>query len=165
MKKVLSVLLLGAILSTVGCISAHTNQSATTSVPPAKVVSVDAYAPETELGNDRVSATVTGNSILGIIKWGMPATFADFTAIPGSMALGSNIPVSVSILDDTLPFKQAAVYIACEENQCDSLLDARYVITTKDYLVFKQIVCKVTGIPVKIKGYKKLECPKANCEK
>ena len=161
MKKVLSVLLLGAILSTVGCISIHTNQSATTSVPPAKVVTIDAYAPETELGNDRVSASVTGNSLLGIIKWGLPSTYADFTSIPGSMG---NLQVA-SLLDDTLPFKQAAVYIACEENQCDSLLDARYVLTVKDYIVFKQVVCKVTGTPVKIKGYKKLECPKANCEK
>lgn len=164
MKKVLSVLLLGAILTTVGCINVHTNQSATACVPPAKSVTV-MYVPETELGNDRVSATVTGNSLLGIIKWGLPSSYADGTSISGSMGEGGNLPFAGAVLDETLPFKQAAVYIACEENQCDSLLDARYVITAKDYIVFKQVICKVTGTPVKIKGYKKLECPKANCEK
>ena len=61
MKKVLSVLLLGAILATVGCVSTHTNQSATAAVPPAIPVQVDRYAVETELGNERVSATVSGN--------------------------------------------------------------------------------------------------------
>ena len=169
MKKVFSVLLLGAILSSVGCISIHTNQSATANVPPARAITPDLYAVETEIGSERVSATVEGNSILGIIKWGLPATYADFADIPSSINEPKQIPLPIPIpfigKDDTLPFKQAAVYVACQENNCDSLLDTHYVINIKDYVVFKQITCKVTGVPVIIKGYKKVECDKAACEK
>ncbi len=167
MKKILSVLLLGAILSTVGCISIHTNQSATANVPPARAITPDRYAVETELGTERVSATVTGNTVLGIISWGLPATYADFADIPSGDVAPMPIPIPIPFIgkDDTAPFKKAAVYIACEENNCDSLLDCRYVLTVKDYFVYKKVICKVTGTPVKIKGYKKLECPKAACEK
>ena len=162
MKKILGILLLGAILTTTGCISIHNNKSATANVPPAQAITPDRYAVETELGPERVSATVTGNTVLGIIKWGFPQTYADFANIPNgdiSSPLPFPIPIPLPFFgsDSTAPFKKAAVYVACEENNCDSLLDCRYVITVKDYVVFKQITCKVIGTPVIIKGYRKIE--------
>ena len=151
MKKVLLLAVIGVMFTSVGCVTVHNNKAAATNMPAA-VAQPAKYQALTEVSQQRVSASVKGNSILGIINWGMPSTFADGGMV--SYCGASNLPI---FMDAYGPFKQAAIYCACEENGCDSLMDARYVITTKDYFVFKQIICTVSGAPVKVTGYKLLE--------
>jgi hypothetical protein len=152
MKKVLLLAVVGVMFASVGCVTVHNNKAASTNMPVA-VAEPAQYQAITEIGQDRVSATVTGNSLMGIINWGMPNTFADGGMVSsdiGTIALPS-------FMDVFGKFKLAAIYCACEENNCDSLMDARYIITTKDYYVFKQVICTVTGIPVKVTGYKLID--------
>lgn len=152
MKKVLLLAVIGVMFASVGCVTVHNNKAAATNMPVA-VAEAAHYQAITDVGQQRVSATVKGNSILGIINWGMPNTFAD-----GGMVSSDAGSISLpSFMDVFGKFKLAAIYTACEENNCDSLMDARYVITTKDYYVFKQVTCTVSGVPVKITGYKLIE--------
>ena len=153
MKKMLLFTLMACMLTTVGCISIHNNKAASDNMPVARACPA-AYQAETELGEiSSASATVTGNTLFGIIHWGLPSSFAD----NGSFG-GAEGPLPVKIGGDSFgKFKMAAVYSACETNNCDSLMDARYVITTKDYFVYKKVICKVVGTPVKITGYKLIE--------
>ena len=152
MKKIL-LLTLGVIaFATSSCISIHNNKAATANMPVATVQPAH-YQAITEIGTAPVTTEVTGHSVLKIFSWGMPDTFAD----NGSFSGGSASPLPFIGGDSYAKFKQAAVYRACEENNCDSLMDARYVITKKNYVVYEQVNCKVIGTPVKITGYKLCE--------
>jgi hypothetical protein len=168
MKKILlASVVAGLLMLSTGCLSIHTNQGAS-ATPTAGVVTPQ-YLAETELGAERVSAEVTGKSVLGIISWGMPSEFAD----NGSFGANGQSAGSASIIP--IPFvgqvigggqkydkmKQAATYIACKNAGCDYLLDSHYTISTTNYVVFEKVNCKVSGIPVKITGYKPLPA----CEK
>ena len=162
MKKTLNVTLFSVLLLTlVGCSTIHNNKGASENMPAA-VVCPMRYQVITEIGNEPISATVTGHNILKIFKFGIPNTFADngdFGAAGESTGPSMPLPLPLPSVggDPYAKYRQAAVYIACEENKCDSLMDARYTIVTKDYLVYEQVTCTVTGIPVKVKGYKPIE--------
>ena len=171
MRRMMNVALLASVVFTfVGCISVHNNKGASDNMPAA-IAKPAYYQVITELGKEPVSASVTGHNVLKIIKWGMPSTFADngdfgaagATAGP-SLPIPLPLPLPIAGGDAYAKFKQSAVYIACRDNNCDSLLDARYAITTKDYFVYEQVTCKVTGIPVKITGYKQIEAPAKCCK-
>ncbi len=155
MKKIL-LLTLGVIaLATSSCISIHNNKAAAANMPVATVQPAQ-YQAITEIGSAPVTAEVTGHTVLKFFSWGMPDTFADNGDFGGA-STSTPLPLPFIGGDSYAKFKQAAVYRACEENNCDSLMDARYVITKKSYVVYEQVNCKVIGTPVKITGYKPCE--------
>ena len=98
MKKALNVTLLTCVLLTfVGCISIHNNKGASDNMPAATAVS-PVYETITEIGNAPVSASVTGHSVLKLIKWGMPATFADNGSF-GANSFAPALPIPVPFLN------------------------------------------------------------------
>jgi hypothetical protein len=164
MKKTLLMTLGIAMFVITGCVSVHNNKAAVSDMPVA-VTHKPHYQTITEIGNERVSAEVTGKSVLKFITWGIPSTFADNGAFSGASDGASFIPAAiVSMLpfgDPYADYKKAAVYIACEQNGCDTLVDAQYVISKTTYINFlpfyEEVTCKVTGYPVKITGHKLIE--------
>lgn len=173
MKKTLLLALVALTIAATSCVSTHNNKSATANMPVA--VSHPAhYQAITEIGDTRVSAEVTGHAVIKFITWGVPDTYADNGDFSGSSepSLLASLPIVGG--DSYGDFKKAATYIACQENGCDSLLDAQYVITKSTYVRFlpfyEKVTCKVTGFPVRIVGHKLIEpkqgpCPAENAEK
>lgn len=115
-------------------------------------------APQVEAKNELISGSATVHSILGIISWG-----------PNTQAVGVNYGVGAATgggpLGDLLSFttksenvaRNAAAYEATNKAKADLILAPQYVMTTKDYFVYKQINCKVKGYPGFIKDLKVID--------
>ena len=151
MKKLLLLSLAVIAFAAAGCISIHNNKGTSANLPAAEVRPAQ-YQAITQIGDAPVSGEVKMNILFWFLSWGVPATFADNTTFTSA----SNVS-PLDFMDPYTALKKSAAYRTCEANNCDSLMDARYVITTKDYFIFATVTCKVTGIPVKVTGYKLIE--------
>lgn len=118
--------------------------------------------PTIETKNTEINGSATVHSILGIFTWG-----------PNAQAVGVNYGVRTDvqggILGELLTFtgkseiivRNAAAYRATNSVKADIILAPRYVVTVKDYFIYKSINCTVKGYPGYIKGVKVVDCPKA----
>ena len=117
--------------------------------------------PQIETKNQVISGSATVHSILGIFTWG-----------PNAQAVGVNYGVGSDFtggaLGDLLSFtskseivaRNAAAYEATTKANADIILAPQYVLTTKDYFLYKSINCKVKGFPGFVKGIEVVESPK-----
>ena len=168
----LFTLCLGVLAIFTGCTIVNNNKGTSDNLPAA-IARPAYYQAITEIGEKPVSAEVTGNLLFKTFRWGIPFTFAANASFSGSMVepfdfagmtmSSGGISLSPISFDPYDAFKKAAAYRACEENGCDSLMDARFVITRNYYVIFEVVTCKVSGIPVKVTGYKLITCPHENC--
>lgn len=116
--------------------------------------------PTVEAKNTLINGDATVHSIFGIFTWG-----------PSSQAVGVDYGFATSItggaLGDLLSFtskseavaRNAAAYDATTSSGADIILAPQYVLTTKDYFVYKSINCKVKGFPGYVKGVKIVDAP------
>lgn len=146
MKK--SLLLAGAVFAAVfmtGCFSANTNDAAVS----AKVrLEHKRFSVDIQPGKDKVFGEASLNSLFGFINWGV-SEFADDAFVGTEISI---LPIKFASAETLV--KQGATYKACERAGADYILGAKYRIDTKDYIVFKQIKCRVTGYPAYLKGIK-----------
>lgn len=118
--------------------------------------------PTVETKDTVINGSATVHSIFGIFSWG-----------PNSQAVGVDYGINSiatgGVFDNLLTYtsksemvaRNAAAYEATTSAKADIILAPQYVLTTKDYFVYKSINCKVKGFPGYIKGVKVVECPKA----
>lgn len=52
--------------------------------------------------------------------------------------------------------RNAALYKACQQSKCDAIIGAMYEVETKDYIIYSESKCKVTGWPARITGIEKV---------
>ena len=127
-----------------GCMSTHTNDA--TAV--AKVqITTKKFEADIVAGKKAVKGTATIHNVFGIFTWGV-SKFAD-----DAFVTTNALPFQVGVLPTTI-VKQAATYNACAANKADFILAAKYKMDIKDFFVYKQIKCDVTGYPATIKGVK-----------
>ena len=117
--------------------------------------------PDIETKNDVITGSATVHSLFGIFSWGpscqaVGIDYGTTTAITGG-ALGDLLSFTYK---SELAARNAAAYEATKSANADIILAPQYVITTKDYLIYKSINCKVKGYPGFIKGVRVVDCPK-----
>lgn len=144
MKK--SLLIVGAAMmaavALTGCFSVNTNDAAV----KAPVCLKKQMTPDIKVGLNKVSGEASVNCLFGFITWGV-SEYAD-----DAFVCSSSMPLLIA--DGKTVAKQGATYKACGKSKADYILGAKYRVDTKDYFVFKQIKCKVTGFPGYLKGMK-----------
>ena len=143
MKKmiVLAAMFLACAVIT-GCTSIHTSDGA--SVVPQIGADHPGYAATFTHKNVRVQGSAHVNVLFGIFAWGTEG-FADNSQLSTFAFLPS--PENFA--------KSAAVYDTCRKNKADLLVGTRYIVTTKDYFVFKCVKCEVAGFPAVMNGVAK----------
>ncbi len=120
-----------------GCVSVNKNDGGDSWVKPGVVK--DRVHLKYEVGKDRVQAVDQVNCLFGWICWGSTATHTTDQSEPG---FGVNTKV-----------KNGAYANACDAAQCDSIVGARYTLTTTDdYIVFKRVKAEISGYPAKVVG-------------
>ena len=127
-----------------GCMSTHTNDA--TAVAQVKL-NCKKFDTDIVAGKTKVKGTATIHNVLGLISWGV-SDFADDAFVSTSA-----LPIQLCVSPETM-VKQGATYNACAANNADFVLAAKYKMDVKDFFVYKQITCDVTGYPASIKGVK-----------
>lgn len=128
-----------------GCVSVNKNDGGDSWVKPGVVK--DRVHLKVEVGKDRVQAVDQANCLFGFICWGSTATHITDQSEPGC---GVNAKV-----------KNGAYANACDAAQCDSIVGARYTLTTTDdYIVFKRVKAEISGYPAKIVGAEAIDAVK-----
>ena len=64
--------------------------------------------------------------------------------------------------------KNGAYSKACDAAKCDSIVGARYTVTTQDYFVYETVTAEITGYPAKMTGVELISAPcccKPGCDK
>lgn len=160
MKK--SLLMIGFIAGAVSLIGTGCSSIEASKVGDQVQVNMPVFVtPTVETKDTVINGSATVHSILGIFSWG-----------PNSQVVGVNYGINADVtggvLGDLLSFtsksemvaRNAAAYEATTSAKADIILAPQYVLTTKDYFVYKSINCKVKGFPGYIKGVKVIDCPK-----
>ena len=165
MKKTLFMLcfLAGAmVLFGTGCTSISTNKVG-------EQVSVHMpvlVKPMIETKNIEITGSATFHSIFGIFTWGPSAQAIGIDYGTPTVVIGGELGdlLSFTTMSEILA-RNAAAYKATTSANADIILAPRYVLTTKDYFIYKSINCKVKGYPGYIKGVKVVDCPESqNCK-
>ncbi len=133
-----------------GCITVNKNDGGNSCVKPGIVK--DRIHLKYDVSNTRVQGSDQLNCLFGWICWGSTAHIAD----QGEFGFGAANKA-----------KNGAYANACDAAKCDSLVGARYTITTEDYFVFKKVKAEVSGLPAKIVSAEIIDGVKhpAPCEK
>lgn len=101
--------------------------------------------PTVETKNELITGSASVHSILGIISWG-----------PSGQAIGVDFgfgPLAFTSPSDNFA-RNAAAYDATTTAKADIILAPQYILTKKDYVVYKKIHCEVKGYPGFLKGVK-----------
>ena len=122
-----------------GCTSIVTSDGA--SLIPQPDSDHPGYTAQFSHKNERVEGVAQINVLFGLFAWGTEG-FADNS----KLSTFSFMPSPENFA------KSAAVYSTCQQNKVDTLLGTRYILTIKDYFVFKTINCKVAGFPASMDG-------------
>lgn len=101
-----------------------------------------------------VTAKATAVGILGFIIVGDPDVDHWADNVDGGNA---------RFLGSAAVAKNGAYAKACNENNCDSLVSARYKVKRTNYIVYDQSVAEVTGYPAKLEGIEVLPAPMPPC--
>lgn len=110
--------------------------------------------PEIETKNNIIRGTATVHILFGFlpIRPSEQAVGVNYGINDSSFILNASAAINENIA------RNAAAYDAIAGAEADIILAPQYVITTKNYLIFKSITCKVKGFPGYIKGVKVLDC-------
>ena len=149
MNKLITVAMVAAIAC--GCVSVHKNDGGTDTLRP-KVVK-DAVYEKYTIGETPVKAKATAVGICGFIIVGDP----DVTHV------ADDVDSNVRYFGSAAVAKNGAYSKACEENDCDAIVGARYKVKRTNYVVYDQSVVEITGYPAKLEGVELLKAPKACC--
>lgn len=150
MKKitmfVMAAVAMGAVLT--GCKSTYNNDLAGDSkVAMAPVV----FQLKTSFDDSKkIEGEATMHVLFGFFKWGV-STFAERSNLGSTPGLFFVNPIQ--------SVKAAAVYNACKtkvgEKTPDMLIGTKYEVIETDYIVYKQLNCKVSGYPAFEEGIEK----------
>ena len=150
----LSCLLVGAclcVLAASGCVQINSSDSGSMNIAPKTVGPVDNYRPLYKVDESRkVSAESSVNNLFWIFTWGSDNAVADNAVI--SSGAGPFLARLFPFLAAKETAAKAAFYKACQNARCDSIVAARYEITTTDYLVFKKVSVQLSGFPATLTG-------------
>ena len=150
MKKLLLCAGLVAVSMMTGCIVINKPDGGSVIAKPTIVP--DAYREVFEEGKDPVTAEESVSVLFGFITWGATATH-----------VADQGPSLFSFLSSSGRARDGAFAKACEAANADTILAARYIVTTEDYFVFKKVTARITGIPAKMTGLEKLPSPVCPC--
>ncbi len=145
--KLMKILSLASVVTLVGITTGCTNINSSDEANMVQYKAVVNYTPIIEKKNKLVSGNAKVNVLFGFITWGddlFTNSYAD-----------NGLFNSASLFFPIGKAKASAVYNACKKNKSDVLLASQYDITTKNYILFKVINCKVKGFPAKVTGLKK----------
>lgn len=112
--------------------------------------------PIVESKNEPITGSASVHSILGLISWG-----------PNAQAIGVDYgfkALSFTSPSDTVA-RNAASYEATTKANADVILAPQYILTKKDYVVYKKINCVVKGYPGFLKGVKVINPDTEDAEK
>ncbi|MBQ7393146.1 MAG: hypothetical protein IJV89_02185 [Lentisphaeria bacterium] len=149
-----------------GCTAHRTSDSSSiTSVQTNPVI----YDVQTSVENYATRGVASHYKLLGIFTWG-DEDYADFAfSVAEHNAVAENVESAVvlNILNPLMglfsprnifeDLKKAATYDACKASGAYSLIGAKYEISTSNYLILRRVKCVVTGYPVKITGFKRVQ--------
>ena len=169
----ISVVFCAVMVIVSGCVSHRTSDSAClTSVQTNPVI----YDVETSVEKHTARGVANHYKLLGIFTWG-DQDYADFAF--SVKKANADMPSTVEGLAGSilLPFleiisprnvyedmKMAATYDACKASGAYSLIGAKYEISTSNYLILRKVKCIVTGYPVKITGFKRVQAANETAE-
>lgn len=138
-----------AVFVFTGCVQINSSDGGSMNIMPQTVGPTDNYRPIYKVDeSNTVTASSEVKNILGIFTWGSDNAFADNAFATKPSLLGAMFPY----LNAKTTACKAAFYKACKEAQCDTIVAARYEITSEDYLVFRQTKVEIKGFPAKITG-------------
>jgi len=135
MKKLMMVGVLVAMAT--GCVTVNKNDGGDSAIAPNVVK--DVIREKYDVGKNAVEGKDTVKCLFGFICWGSTAThIADLSdsGCCGGVAKAKN----------------GAYANACDAANCDSIVGAKYKITTEDYFVYKTVTAEVKGFPATIVG-------------
>ena len=155
MRKLLSLgLAVGLLTLASGCINTHMSGNSS----PLGVSTAADIRADLNIGGP-ISGEATINRIL-FFQWG-PTEFADGVAY--SMVQGNNMqalpfPLALLANDRTSMAKSAAAYQALSNSQgSEIIVNPRYTVTIKDFIVFQQIHARVEGHGASVAGYQEIQ--------
>jgi hypothetical protein len=149
MKKLMMAAVIAAIAC--GCVSVNKNDGGTKCLTPAVVK--DTVYEKYSISDKPVTANAQAVGILGFIIIGD----AEATHWADNVAGEARFRTTVGMA------KNNAYSKACEANNCDSIVAARYSVTRKNFFVFDQASATVTGYPAKLTGIEVLPAPVPPC--
>ena len=105
--------------------------------------------------NEKINGSATVHSILGIISWGPSKQAIGVNYFAGEQRTDGGIGQIFSLAARSEAVaRNAAAYEATSKAKADIILAPQFILTTKDYIVYKSIKCDVTGFPGFIQGVK-----------
>src|SRR5574344_706100 len=134
MNKIMLSAAMAAVLATTGCISVNKNDGGNALKNPAALT--EGYKQTFKVADEQVEAKDHINVLFGFIAWGSSATHVADNF--GGEGFGFIVPADCKA-------KNGAFANACDAAKADTILGARYNVTTKDYFVFKQIDATIKG--------------------
>lgn len=142
MKKILlGLLAVTGIFIATGCTNINSSDGGNLNIYPETVGPTDNYRPLYNIDTKkRVVGKAQVNVLFGLFTWGDGSGIADnadvFSFLPDARRISA----------------KAAVYNACKDAHCDSIVAARYEITRKNYLIFSKCEVEVKGFPATLVG-------------
>ena len=102
--------------------------------------------PNVEVAQQKITGEATSKALFKNFAWGVSET-AEGVAFNGVSLFPSLDPA-------TNKAKAGAVYNACKKAKADILISPQYDIKVLDYFLYKEVKCKVTAFPGKLKSVK-----------
>lgn len=129
-----------------GCVS--TNQSdGGNYIRLPQTISSEAYKENYKVAHQPVTASDKKHVLFGLFEFGGSAThWANAVESPGLSFFPSA----------ELNAKNGAFANACENAEADTILAARYKITKRNYLIYKNVEVEIKGFPAKITDLEKV---------
>ena len=149
MKKLLAVALVATVAC--GCVCVNKSDGGTACLRP--TILKDAVHEKYTISETPVTAKATAVTILGFITIGDPEVTHWSDNVDGNVYFFGAAGIA----------KNAAYSKACEENNCDSIVSARYTITRTNFFFYDQAVAELTGYPAKFAGIEVLPPPVPGC--
>lgn len=151
------------VLFSTGCVSSKADKVIGRQVAVETPVVV--VKPTVEAKNTVIRGSATVHSLFGIFTWG-----ANVQAVGVDSGISFSVKDGVKLDGKLFSFanksehdaRSAAAYRATVSAKADMILAPQYVITVKDYVIYKSINCRVKGYPGYIKGVNVVDSPKIN---
>ncbi len=155
MKKIALLLSLMVIPMVVGCSSLH------------KKWGSNCFTPEIDsklIAEVQTTGEIRGSASQAVLFWfitlGGETEYADGVSFSASSQSGGGqmlqqITSALNVLGKSISAcKSAAAYKALENSGADYILNPRYTLKIKDYMIYKEVSATVEGEGCVVKGYK-----------
>ena len=130
----------------------NSSDSGSMNIPAMTIGPVDDFRPLYQVDSQKkVKASSDVKILFWLFTWGSDNAFADNATLSkeGENFLGKIFP----FLNAKETAAKAAFYKACKEAACDSIVAARYEITSDNYFfIYRKMTVEISGYPAKLSG-------------